>query len=121
MAVYGATKAFVLSFTEALWGEYQGQGVRILELSPGETATDFFQALGDDRYSAPTGNAETPEKVVQVGLRALAQGRPSVISGRQNALSAQSSRFFPRWMVVRVIAQFIKQRQQSAPRAGAAI
>lgn len=121
MAVYGATKAFVLSFTEALWGEYQGQGVRILALSPGETATEFFKALGDDRYSTPAGNAERPEKVVQVGLRALAQGRPSVISGRQNALSAHLLRFFPRRMVVRVITQFIKQRQRSAPRAGAAI
>ena len=94
--------------------------VRILALSPGETATEFFQALGDG-YNTPLGNAETPEKVVQVGLRALAQGRPSVISGRQNTLSAQSSRFFPRRMVVRVVTQFIKQRQRSAPRARAAI
>ena len=104
MAVYGATKAFVLSFTEALWGEYQGQGVRILALSPGETATGFFQELGDG-YNTPRGKTETPEKVVQVGLRALAQGRPSVISGRQNALSARLLRFFPRRMVVRAMAR----------------
>lgn len=113
MAVYGATKAFVLSFTEALWGEYQGQGVRILALSPGETATGFFQALGDDRYSSPGGNPETPEKVAQVGLRAIAQGRPSVISGRLNTLSSQTSRFFPRRMIVRTMTQLIKKRQRS--------
>ncbi len=121
MAVYGATKAFVLSFTEALWGEYQGQGVRILALSPGETATGFFKDLGEG-YNRPLGNTETPEQVVQVGLQALAQGRPSVISGRQNALSATLPRFFPRRMTVRVVTQMIKQRQQrAAPRAEAAV
>ncbi|MBA2679619.1 MAG: SDR family oxidoreductase [Ktedonobacteraceae bacterium] len=119
MAVYGATKAFVLSFSEALWGEYRAKGVRVLALSPGETATEFFHTLGNG-YDTPLGNVETPEKVVKVGLRALEQGRPSVISGRQNALSANLSRFFPRGLVVRLTMQFIKLRQRSAPRAKAA-
>lgn len=109
MAVYGATKAFVLSFSEALWAEYRTKGVRILALSPGETATEFFHALGDDVYKE--GKTETPEKVVQVGLRALSQGRSSVISGKQNALLANSSRFFPRGLVARLAAQASKQRQ----------
>ncbi len=109
MAVYGATKAFVLSFSEALWGEYHTKGVRILTLCPGETATEFFQVLGNG-YDTPLGNTETPEKVAQVGLRALEQGRSLVVSGTRNALMSNASRFFPRELSVRLMAQISKQR-----------
>lgn len=112
MAVYGATKAFVLSFSEALWGEYRTKGVRILALCPGETATEFFQVLGNG-YDTPLGNTETPEKVVQVGLRALEQGRSSVISGKQNTLMANASRFVPRGLGVRMMVQITKPRLQA--------
>ena len=110
-AVYAATKAFVLSFSEALWGEYRTQGVRVLALSPGETATEFFHVLGNG-YDTPLGNVETPEQVVQVGLRALERGRPSVVSGRQNALLANSSRFIPRGLGVRLTMHVIRLRQR---------
>src|SRR6266568_1445274 len=112
MAVYGASKAFVLSFSEALWGEYRTKGVRILAVCPGETATEFFHVVGNG-YDTPLGNVETPEKVVRVALRALGQGRPSVISGRQNALTANVSRFVPRGLVVRMMAQVSKPRQRA--------
>jgi hypothetical protein len=46
MAIYAATKAYVLSFTEALWGELQGTGVKALALSPDGTATEFFDVAG---------------------------------------------------------------------------
>ena len=49
MAVYAATKAFVLSFTEALWAEYRNRGVHVAALCPGAVETPFFAALGDDR------------------------------------------------------------------------
>ena len=49
MAVYGAAKAFVLSFTEALWYESRGTGLRVLALSPGATSTEFFGVVGTDR------------------------------------------------------------------------
>lgn len=111
MAVYAASKAFVLSFSEALWGEYRTKGVRVLALSPGETATGFFHDLGNG-YDAPTGNVETPEQVVQVGLRALVQGRSSVVSGRQNALMVNASRFFPRGLGVLLTMQFVQLRQR---------
>src|SRR6266699_2270977 len=87
MAVYGATKAFVLSFSEALWGEYRTKGVRVLALCPGETATEFFQALE--------------------------QGRSSVVSGKRNALMANASRFVPRDLGVRLMVQVTKQRLQA--------
>ncbi len=47
MAVYGATKAFVLSFTESLWEEYRKKGIKVLALCPGATATSFFETAGD--------------------------------------------------------------------------
>lgn len=100
MAVYGASKAFVLSFSEALWAEYRSKGIRVLALCPGPTSTDFFNVVGTE--DAALGSKETPEKVVQVALRALERGRPSVISGRQNALRANSVRFAPREMVARM-------------------
>src|SRR6185369_10619179 len=46
MAVYGATKAFVLSFSEALWAEYRPRGVRVVALCPGATETPFFERAG---------------------------------------------------------------------------
>jgi short-subunit dehydrogenase len=100
MAVYGASKAFVLSFSEALWGEYRSKGIRVLALCPGATSTNFFNAVGTE--DAGLGAKETPEKVVQVALQALERGRPSVISGRRNFLMAHSVRFAPRGFVVRM-------------------
>ena len=100
MAVYGASKAFVLSFSEALWAEYRGEGIRVLALCPGATSTDFFNVVGTE--DAAFGSRETPEKVVQVAFQALERGRPSVISGRRNVLMANSVRFVPRGMVARM-------------------
>lgn len=100
MAVYGASKAFVLSFSEALWGEYRSKGIRVLALCPGPTSTDFFNVVGTE--DAALGSIETPEKVTQVALQALERGRSFVISGRRNALMANSVRFAPRGMVARM-------------------
>lgn len=49
LAVYGATKAFVLSFTESLWEETRGTGLRVLAISPGAVATEFYDAAGSSR------------------------------------------------------------------------
>jgi uncharacterized protein len=97
MAVYSASKAFVLSFSEALWAEYRRQGIRVLALCPGRTSTDFFKVVGSEE--AGMGAFETPEQVVRVALRALERSRPSVISGRQNWLMANAVRFAPRAIV----------------------
>jgi Short-chain dehydrogenases of various substrate specificities len=106
MAVYGASKAFVLSFSEALWAEYRSKGIRVLALCPGPTHTNFFNVVGTE--DAGLGAAETPEKVVQVALRALEQGRPSVISGHQNSLRANSVRFMPRALVARMAERLMR-------------
>ncbi|MBK9576755.1 MAG: SDR family oxidoreductase [Fibrobacterota bacterium] len=88
-AAYAASKAFVLSYTESLWEESRGSGVRVLALCPGATATGFFERLGQD-VKAPK---HTPKAVVETALRALDKDRMTVVDGWWNAFL---SRFLPR-------------------------
>ena len=93
MAVYAAAKAFVLSFTEALWQESLGTGLRVIALSPGATRTEFNDVLGTEE--ATRGAAfQTPRQVVETALRALDRRAPppSVVSGWPNRLMANASR-----------------------------
>lgn len=113
MALYGATKAFVLSFTEALGGEMQEHGVRVLALCPGETATGFFDAA----QGGATGAVRRPEQVVASGLRALERGRGYTIDGWRNYLLAQLPRFVPRPLVVRFAARIAHEAAKAPPPA----
>ena len=101
-AVYGASKAFVLSFSQALWGEARGSGVAVTALCPGPTRTGFVDALrADVGHAAIYRKLADPEPVIDAGLRALDKGRAVVIPGRRNWLVAQTSRFMPReWMTL---------------------
>lgn len=94
-AVYGATKAFVLSFTEALWAETRGRGIRVLALCPGATETGFFDAPDSKHMAAGTKRA-TPQKVVQSGFRGIEQSRSYIIEGRSNYFSSLLLRFLSR-------------------------
>lgn len=122
MAVYGATKAFVLSFSEALWAETRGRGVSVLALCPGKTETAFFEVAGASAQEALAGFGpppERPEVVVARALRALARNRSHLISGARNYLLAQSPRFTPRAMVARLTASFFRPRAAAAAPATA--
>ncbi len=103
MAVYAATKAFVLSFTEALWQESLGTGLRVIVLSPGATRTEFSEVAGADTTSRAL-TFETPEEVVATALRALDHPKPppSVVSGRLNRVMAGLSRVLSRRRTVLV-------------------
>ncbi len=87
MAVYGATKSFVLSFTEALWYEARGNGLKVLALCPGVTTTEFTDVAGD---VAGVAAPQTPPQVVSVAMRTLDRRNPppSVISGALSTLLA---------------------------------
>ena len=99
MSVYGATKAFVLSFTESLYGQYQSDKLRFLALCPGPTATPFFETAGNEE--ANLGARDTPENCVRTALKALDQGKNYVIPGPlATYLLAQVSRFVPRKLVI---------------------
>lgn len=100
-AVYAATKAFVLSFSQALHAEVEGTGVAVTCLSPGPTSTGFFDRA--DMDGVPGGReAETPEKVARLGLEALLANERSVISGTRNAVMALATRFAPTKLVLEV-------------------
>lgn len=104
MAVYGATKAFVLSFTEALWGEYRDSGVRILAVCPGPTETEFFDANGN---SPALGRfIRNKDQVVSTTFKALEKAKPpaAVVDGALNKLTAKSSKIFTRRFAIKLAA-----------------
>ncbi len=92
MAVYAATKAFVLSLSQALWDELRPHGVSVLGLCPGATETAFFAAAGDDGLLT---RRRTPEQVIDTCFDALRQGKPSVIDGPLNAVMAMTAKVAP--------------------------
>jgi short-subunit dehydrogenase len=100
MATYGATKAFVLSFSEALAEEVRRHNVRVVALCPGQTETQFFDGMDEARV----GRARTVEQVVATGLRALERGQVVAIDGLANYALANASRFSPRWVTARIAA-----------------
>lgn len=106
MCVYAATKAFVLSFSEALAEELRGTGVRVVALCPGGTVTSFFQNAGykQERFRLPL---QTPEAVVRTGIAALERGRVSVVSGWLNKLLVFAERFTPRWLNTKLAGVFV--------------
>jgi uncharacterized protein len=101
-AVYGASKAFVLSFSEALWAEARPAGVAVTALCPGPTRTGFVDALGADvGHTAIYRRLADPEPVIEAGLRGLDKGRAVVIPGVRTNVIANIGRFMPReWLTV---------------------
>lgn len=111
MAVYAATKAFVLSFSEALWGEYRERGVRVLALCPGATDTPFFVRAGE---AAAFGRKASPQDVVRVGLKAFDANRSYVVHGAANYFTALSGRWFTREFVAKLSARLMRPRPAKA-------
>ena len=110
MAVYYATKAFLLSFSEALHEEVRGHGVHVAAVCPGPTQTEFFDAagMGDDLLLRRL--ASSPERVVRYGLAALDRNRAVRVSGLRNRVMAWSPMFGPRWLVRRVAGAIQRRR-----------
>ncbi|MER6464566.1 SDR family oxidoreductase [Streptomyces sp. NPDC001228] len=108
MAVYGATKAFVLSLTEALAYETRDSGLRVLAVSPGPVETEFFDVVGT--RDAVVGNVAAPADVVTTTRRALERRRtpPSVIAGLGNRVSGRAAQLAPRRLTLRVAGRALK-------------
>src|ERR1700716_2868777 len=102
MAVYYATKAYVLSFSEALANELDGSGVTVTCLCPGATATEFHKRANATGMNLLKFGAMDAHTVAEDGYRALTAGKPVVISGFKNWLLAQSVRFSPRRLVTAI-------------------
>src|SRR5215472_1197224 len=110
-AVYAATKAFVLSFTEAVAEEIRGTGVRILALCPGSVATELDMFAHNEGLLGKLPSL-TAQQVVKTGLRALDQGRVVKIVGVLNRFPPFIGRFAPRWAMRRLMGALVKSPQR---------
>lgn len=110
LSVYAASKAFVLSFSEALWAENRNYGVRVLAVCPGPTETSFFtEANFPQSFTGKTSKISTSEEVVDDALRALARGDSTVISGNfLSKLITNLPRLLPRSTLVRILESQFK-------------
>jgi uncharacterized protein len=109
MAVYYATKAFVLSFSEAIAEELDGTGVTVTALCPGLTASGF-QDKADMNQSALVKGKKMPtsEEVAALGYQAMQRGQRVYVPGVQNWLFTQSVRFTPRSIVTAMVKKLSK-------------
>ncbi|HWB85887.1 MAG TPA: SDR family oxidoreductase [Bryobacteraceae bacterium] len=99
MAVYYASKAFVLSFSEAIANEVKGSGVSVTALCPGPTRTGFDRAAGVSATHLFHGPVMDAADVAREGYAAMMAGNPSVIAGARNRWMIRGTRLAPRGML----------------------
>lgn len=105
-AVYGASKAFVLYFSEAIAEELAGTGVSVTTLCPGATGTQFFSRSGTDRLKVSRLKMSA-EDVARIGFEALMAGKGYVVPGTMNKAMVFSTRISPRRLVAKVTKRFL--------------
>lgn len=110
-AAYGASKAFVMNFSLALWYELKDRGVGVTCVCPGPVATEFFDRGGlEDQKQAFLKTGMTPEEIADATFRAVAVRRTLVIPGWLNRISTFAPRFGPLRFATRVAAMLLKPR-----------
>ena len=111
IAVYCATKAFVLSFSEALFGEYTDKGITITAVCPGNTETAFSEIAHAQTQGAASA---TPEQVASEGIAAFLKKRNYVVTGGfGNYIQSLSSRFLPRRTIINIVANMFRNKVKS--------
>jgi uncharacterized protein len=104
MAIYYASKAFVLSFSEALWKEAEGTGVHVSCLCPGPTTSNFRERAGTGKTRlVRNGAAMSSAVVAQMGYDAWKKNRRVMITGTRNALLATLAPFLPRRTLLGIV------------------
>ena len=98
LAVYAATKAFVLSFTSALWAETKDTGVKVLTVSPGATETNFFEVAGSKSF----GKLAPVSEVIDATFADLDSNnsKPALVVGSRNSIMAKFSKILPAKLVL---------------------
>jgi hypothetical protein len=99
MAMYYATKAFVVSFSEAVTNELNGTGVTLTVLCPGPTRTNFFEVARTTDSKLGKGSFMTAAQVAREGFDAMMAGKAEVIAGGRNRWMIWGTRFAPRTML----------------------
>jgi hypothetical protein len=105
MAVYYATKAYVLSFSEALHHELAGRGIRVTALCPGPVPTEFQARSGMELPAAAKIIELPPARVAEIGYAALMRGQRVAIAGAGNKLAVAVMRFLPNALLLRLVDQ----------------
>jgi uncharacterized protein len=104
MAVYFATKSYVLFFSEAIYNELQGTGVSVTCLCPGATESGFFKAAAMEESNLVKGKKlPTSKEVAEFGYKAMMKNKMTVIHGLMNTIMATSIRFTPRKLALAVV------------------
>jgi short-subunit dehydrogenase len=107
-ATYSATKAFVLTFTDALFCDLAGTGVTVTAVSPGPVPTEFDQVAGleDEMASLPSFVVKSPEEIARAGVQALEKGRRHVAPGIVSTMSAFGGHYTPRTVLLPLMRRF---------------
>jgi len=111
MAVYYATKAYVLSFSEALHQELKPRGIRVTALCPGAVPTEFQARAGMARDFLPSFTARSAELVARQAYRGLKEGRLVVVPGWPNKLAAMLAPLSPRSLLLRTVHSYQTSRR----------
>lgn len=107
IAVYCATKAFVLSFSEALHGEYFEKGITVTSICPGNTQTNFAKTANANTKGM---SYDTPEKVAKESLNALLKRKNNKIIGFNNFMQSFIPRLLPRKTVITIVKKMMNKR-----------
>jgi short-subunit dehydrogenase len=113
MAVYYASKAYVISFSAALANELQGTGVTVTTLAPGPTRTGFQQRGAMEESRLFQGQIADARSVALAGYRGLMAGKTMVIPGMRNKLIPLVARMSPRGVMARVVRRSQERISQS--------
>lgn len=110
-AVYAATKAFVYSFSDALWAEVRDRGVHVMAVCPGPVDTAFFEATGvhNLRKKVPKGSMVTAQFVVDAALDGLDARQRLVVPGGMTKIGAAASSVIPRSILTRVVGRLMRR------------
>lgn len=112
MAVYHATKAYVLSLSEALHQELKARGVRVTALCPGPVETGFQARAGMPGDYFPAMFARSAERVAREGYRGLMANRRVVVPGSHNRVAALLPRLLPRGLMLSVMSRYRRARER---------
>jgi short-subunit dehydrogenase len=114
MAVYYASKAYVISFTEALHSELKSQGIKVAVLCPGPVPTEFAERAGVNGGLAPGFMTRSAEYVAEAGYRGLMGGHRTIVPGGMNRLITVIVRLVPRRLILWAVDRR-RSRRRSAP------
>ncbi len=109
MATYCASKAYVLSFSEALANELKGTGVSVTALCPGATKTEFQAAAKMESSRLVRNSMMDAKTVAEIGYHAMLKGKPIIVTGVGNVLLSEMHRFFPRNLITHVARKVLER------------